>query len=63
MSIIQSRKGRRPNPCPGILGPEIIGVVDQTGEGVHADVRGDLVRADDRKLQEIEPWRPRTNEF
>ena len=30
-SDIHSYEGRRPNPCPGILGHEIVGVVHQIG--------------------------------
>ncbi len=31
-SDIHSWEGYRPNPCPGILGHEIVGVIDQLGE-------------------------------
>jgi D-arabinose 1-dehydrogenase-like Zn-dependent alcohol dehydrogenase len=31
-SDIHSYEGRRPNPCPGILGHEIIGVIEEIGE-------------------------------
>ena len=40
-SDIHSWEGRRPNPCPGILGHEIIGVIDQLGENMQRDMRGD----------------------
>ena len=30
-SDIHSYQGHRPNPCPGILGHEIIGIIDQIG--------------------------------
>ena len=30
-SDIHSYLGHRPNPCPGILGHEIVGVIDQLG--------------------------------
>ena len=30
-SDIESYQGHRPNPCPGILGHEIIGVIEQLG--------------------------------
>ena len=39
-SDIHSYQGRRPNPCPGVLGHEIIGVIVALGEGVHQDMRG-----------------------
>lgn len=47
-SDIHSYEGRRPNPCPGILGHEIIGVVEQIGEGIDKDMRGDSIRVGDR---------------
>ena len=47
-SDIHSYEGRRPNPCPGILGHEIIGVIEQIGDGVRADMRGDPLAAGDR---------------
>ena len=33
-SDIHSYHGHRPNPCPGILGHEIIGVIDQLGADI-----------------------------
>ena len=47
-SDIHSYEGRRPNPCPGILGHEIIGVVEQIGEGIHKDMRSDPLKVGDR---------------
>jgi putative phosphonate catabolism associated alcohol dehydrogenase len=47
-SDIHSYEGHRPNPCPGILGHEIIGVIEQLGDGVRADMRGDPLAAGDR---------------
>lgn len=47
-SDIHSYEGRRPNPCPGILGHEIIGVIAELGEGVDKDMRGDKLNIGDR---------------
>jgi putative phosphonate catabolism associated alcohol dehydrogenase len=47
-SDIHSYEGRRPNPCPGILGHEIIGVIEQIGDGIDKDMRGDPLRIGDR---------------
>ncbi len=47
-SDIHSYHGHRPNPCPGILGHEIIGVIDQLGPGVERDLRGDRLAVGDR---------------
>ena len=47
-SDIHSYEGRRPNPCPGILGHEIIGIIEQIGEGVRDDLRGAPLAAGDR---------------
>ncbi len=47
-SDIHSYQGHRPNPCPGILGHEIIGVIEQIGEGVSEDMRGDALAVGDR---------------
>ena len=33
-SDIHSYEGRRPNPCPGILGHEIIGIIDEIGDRI-----------------------------
>ena len=43
-SDIHSYEGRRPNPFPGILGHEIIGVIEELGRGVERDMRGDRLR-------------------
>ena len=40
-SDIHSYQGHRPNPCPGILGHEIIGVIEQLGTDITHDMRGD----------------------
>jgi putative phosphonate catabolism associated alcohol dehydrogenase len=47
-SDIHSYQGQRPNPCPGVLGHEIIGVIVALGEGVHQDMRGDPLAPGDR---------------
>ena len=47
-SDIHSYHGHRPNPCPGILGHEIIGVVEQLGEQIERDMRGDRLSVGDR---------------
>jgi alcohol dehydrogenase len=47
-SDIHSYEGRRPNPTPGILGHEIIGVIEEIGPGVERDMRGDPLRVGDR---------------
>ena len=39
-SDIHSYLGHRPNPCPGVLGHEIIGAIVALGEGVTHDMRG-----------------------
>ena len=47
-SDIHSYEGHRPNPCPGILGHEIIGIIEQIGEGIEQDLRGDRLAIGDR---------------
>ena len=47
-SDIHSYEGRRPNPCPGILGHEIIGIIEEIGEGIDRDMRGDPLKVGDR---------------
>jgi threonine dehydrogenase-like Zn-dependent dehydrogenase len=47
-SDIHSYLGHRPNPCPGILGHEIIGVIDQIGKYITHDLRGDALCIGDR---------------
>lgn len=47
-SDIHSYEGKRPNPCPGILGHEIIGVVEEIGTGVSTDMRGDRLKVGER---------------
>ena len=47
-SDIHSYHGLRPNPCPGILGHEIIGVIDQLGAEITTDLRGDPLVVGDR---------------
>jgi len=39
-SDIHSYLGHRPNPCPGVLGHEIIGTIVALGDGVTHDMRG-----------------------
>ena len=47
-SDIHSYEGRRPNPCPGILGHEIIGVIEELGGTIDKDMRGDPLKVGDR---------------
>jgi putative phosphonate catabolism associated alcohol dehydrogenase len=47
-SDIHSYLGHRPNPCPGVLGHEIIGNIVALGKGITHDVRGDRLAAGDR---------------
>ena len=47
-SDIHSYQGHRPNPCPGILGHEIIGIIEQIGAGIDKDLRGDTLAVGDR---------------
>jgi alcohol dehydrogenase len=47
-SDIHSYHGLRHNPCPGILGHEIIGVIDQLGVEIKRDMRGDALAVGDR---------------
>ncbi|MBO0718551.1 MAG: zinc-binding dehydrogenase, partial [Rhizobiales bacterium] len=47
-SDIHSYEGRRPNPCPGILGHEIIGVIEEIGEDIERDMRGEALKIGDR---------------
>jgi putative phosphonate catabolism associated alcohol dehydrogenase len=47
-SDIHSYEGHRPNPCPGILGHEIIGTIEELGEGIKNDMRGDPLHVGDR---------------
>ena len=47
-SDIHSYQGHRPNPCPGILGHEIIGVTEQLGAEITHDLRGDPLAVGDR---------------
>ncbi len=47
-SDIHSWEGRRPNPCPGILGHEIIGVIEELGADIRVDMRGDALAVGDR---------------
>jgi putative phosphonate catabolism associated alcohol dehydrogenase len=47
-SDIHSYQGHRPNPCPGVLGHEIIGDIVTLGEGVARDMRGDALAVGDR---------------
>lgn len=47
-SDIHSYCGHRPNPCPGVLGHEIIGNIVALGTGIDRDMRGDLLQPGDR---------------
>lgn len=47
-SDIHSYQGHRPNPCPGILGHEIVGIIDQLGRKISRDMRGDKLAVGDR---------------
>ncbi|MAV36956.1 MAG: hypothetical protein CMJ59_16030 [Planctomycetaceae bacterium] len=47
-SDIHSWQGKRPNPCPGILGHEIIGTIDQQGSQMRCDLRGQTLAVGDR---------------
>ena len=47
-SDIHSYQGHRPNPCPGVLGHEIIGNIVALGGGITHDMRGDKLATGDR---------------
>ncbi|HAA91708.1 MAG TPA: hypothetical protein DCE33_04645, partial [Rhodospirillaceae bacterium] len=47
-SDIHSYHGHRPNPCPGILGHEIIGIIEQVGDEITHDMRGGTLSPGDR---------------
>jgi putative phosphonate catabolism associated alcohol dehydrogenase len=47
-SDIHSYLGHRPNPCPGVLGHEIIGNVVSLGREITHDMRGQALAAGDR---------------
>jgi putative phosphonate catabolism associated alcohol dehydrogenase len=47
-SDIHSYLGHRPNPCPGILGHEIIGIIEQLGDQIKTDLRGAKLSVGDR---------------
>lgn len=47
-SDIHSYQGHRPNPCPGVLGHEIIGTITALGDGIDRDMRGDVLAVGDR---------------
>ncbi len=47
-SDIHSYQGCRPNPWPGILGHEIVGVIEQLGAGIDTDLRGETLSLGDR---------------
>ncbi|MHA1165404.1 MAG: zinc-binding dehydrogenase [Alphaproteobacteria bacterium] len=47
-SDIHSYQGLRPNPCPGILGHEIIGIIEQLGENIVHDMRGEKLKKGNR---------------
>ncbi|MEE3369141.1 MAG: zinc-binding dehydrogenase [Planctomycetota bacterium] len=47
-SDIHSWQGKRPNPCPGLLGHEIIGRIEQLGSDITHDLRGTPLEIGDR---------------
>lgn len=47
-SDIHSYLGHRPNPCPGVLGHEIIGNIVELGAGITHDMRGAPLAPGDR---------------
>ncbi|MDH5263845.1 MAG: zinc-binding dehydrogenase [Betaproteobacteria bacterium] len=47
-SDIHSWRGHRPNPCPGVLGHEIIGNIVALGAGITHDMRGEPLAPGDR---------------
>jgi putative phosphonate catabolism associated alcohol dehydrogenase len=47
-SDLHAWHGRRPHPCPGILGHEIIGVIERLGADVGRDLRGKTLAEGDR---------------
>ena len=47
-SDIHSYLGHRPNPCPGVLGHEIIGIIEALGAEITHDMRGDPLAVGDR---------------
>jgi putative phosphonate catabolism associated alcohol dehydrogenase len=47
-SDIHSYLGHRPNPCPGVLGHEIVGTIVELGEGITHDMRGAPLGPGDR---------------
>jgi putative phosphonate catabolism associated alcohol dehydrogenase len=47
-SDIHSYLGHRPNPCPGVLGHEIIGDIVALGSGISHDMRGGALAPGDR---------------
>lgn len=47
-SDIHSYQGHRPNPCPGVLGHEIVGTIAAMGSGIDRDMRGDALTIGDR---------------
>ena len=47
-SDIHSYEGKRPNPCPGVLGHEIVGKVIALGEHITVDMRGTPLTVGDR---------------
>ena len=47
-SDIHSWQGHRPNPCPGVLGHEIVGRIAAIGAGIVCDMRGEPLAVGDR---------------
>ena len=47
-SDIHSWEGKRPSPCPGLLGHEIIGTIEALGASVAEDLSGEVLAVGDR---------------
>lgn len=47
-SDLHSWQGKRSNPTPSILGHEIVGVVEEKGEDIDCDIRGNQISVGDR---------------
>jgi alcohol dehydrogenase len=47
-SDVHSWQGHRPNPCPGVLGHEIVGRIAALGASIDRDMRGEPLKVGDR---------------
>ena len=47
-SDISTWEGKRYNPTPSILGHEIIGIIEEIGDGVGPDLQGQALSVGDR---------------